>query len=277
MAVSKRLRYEILRRDNHACRYCGATAPDVKLNVDHVIPQALGGSNAPTNLVASCVDCNAGKTSSMPNAMPVADVDQDTFRQAAAAKQDAEQARRDLTDHLWRGGYPPQWGPMEIEQHAVEVAWNYAWSVASGGGSPSHDQYSEFLVHSAALFEVGHSVAEVVCAAVCAGSKLTPHLSWGLGIADIQYAPISGEQYSRIDGVYDGWLEIWRSHGGPDPTAQDKAVFRGQLVMAARGGDTRENIQIASGITGGSQSADLDKFLSEWVTGLEAERAGGEF
>lgn len=23
MAISKRLRYEILRRDNHACRYCG--------------------------------------------------------------------------------------------------------------------------------------------------------------------------------------------------------------------------------------------------------------
>ena len=28
MAVSKRLRYEILRRDNHTCRYCGASAPD---------------------------------------------------------------------------------------------------------------------------------------------------------------------------------------------------------------------------------------------------------
>ena len=31
MAVSKRLRFEILRRDNHACRYCGQMAPDVKL------------------------------------------------------------------------------------------------------------------------------------------------------------------------------------------------------------------------------------------------------
>jgi 5-methylcytosine-specific restriction endonuclease McrA len=54
MAVSKRLRYEILRRDNYACRYCGATAPDVKLNVDHVIPQSLGGSDKPDNLVTSC-------------------------------------------------------------------------------------------------------------------------------------------------------------------------------------------------------------------------------
>lgn len=58
MAVSKRLRYEILRRDNHTCRYCGATAPDVKLTVDHVVPVALGGSDVPTNLVAACDACN---------------------------------------------------------------------------------------------------------------------------------------------------------------------------------------------------------------------------
>jgi hypothetical protein len=102
MAVSKRLRYEILRRDNHACRYCGATAPDVKLNVDHVIPQALGGSNAPTNLVASCADCNAGKTSSMPNATPVADVDQDTFRQAAVLRQEVEQRNLATFAHLYK-------------------------------------------------------------------------------------------------------------------------------------------------------------------------------
>ena len=40
MAVSKRLRYEVLRRDNHTCRYCGAQAPDVKLTVDNMAPYA---------------------------------------------------------------------------------------------------------------------------------------------------------------------------------------------------------------------------------------------
>ena len=57
MAVTKRMRFEILRRDNHACRYCGATAPDVKLVVDHVTPVALGGTDSPDNLVASCAAC----------------------------------------------------------------------------------------------------------------------------------------------------------------------------------------------------------------------------
>lgn len=51
MAVSKRLRYEILRRDNYACRYCGASAPDVPLRVDHVTPVALGGTDTADNLI----------------------------------------------------------------------------------------------------------------------------------------------------------------------------------------------------------------------------------
>lgn len=76
MAVSKRLRYEVLRRDNHTCRYCGESAPEVRITVDHVVPIALGGSDEPSNLVAACADCNAGKSSSNPDAPLVDDVDQ---------------------------------------------------------------------------------------------------------------------------------------------------------------------------------------------------------
>lgn len=82
--VSKRLRYEVLRRDNHTCRYCGASAPDVQLTVDHVLPVALGGDNSPGNLVASCRDCNAGKTSSAPDAPMVEQVNEDAIRWARA-------------------------------------------------------------------------------------------------------------------------------------------------------------------------------------------------
>ena len=102
MAVSKRLRYEILRRDNHTCRYCGGSAPDVVLTVDHVVPTALGGSDDPTNLVAACKDCNAGKTSSSPDAPHVADVQEKAIRwhaamQQAVANRDAE--RQPMIDY----------------------------------------------------------------------------------------------------------------------------------------------------------------------------------
>jgi hypothetical protein len=63
MSISKRLRFEILRRDNHTCQYCGDKAPDVTLHVDHVIPVSLGGGDQPSNLLAACKDCNLGKTS----------------------------------------------------------------------------------------------------------------------------------------------------------------------------------------------------------------------
>lgn len=62
------MRFEILRRCNFACYYCGVPAAlGLKvLHVDHVIPVALGGTNDPWNLVAACWDCNAGKTNGVP-------------------------------------------------------------------------------------------------------------------------------------------------------------------------------------------------------------------
>lgn len=82
--IPKRLRFEVLRRDNHACRYCGAAAPDVQLVVDHVVPVVLGGTNEPSNLVTACRDCNTGKSSSAPDSALVADVQQDALRWARA-------------------------------------------------------------------------------------------------------------------------------------------------------------------------------------------------
>lgn len=86
MAVSKRLRYEILRRDSHTCRYCGASAPDVQLRVDHVTPVALGGTGTPDNLVTSCEPCNSGKSSATVDSTVVANVSDDALRWAAAIK-----------------------------------------------------------------------------------------------------------------------------------------------------------------------------------------------
>ncbi|MEV0773855.1 HNH endonuclease [Nocardia salmonicida] len=84
MAVTKRVRYEVLRRDNHTCRYCGAKAGDAPLTVDHVVPVALGGGDDPANLVAACRDCNAGKTSVAPDQPIVEQVSEDALRWAQA-------------------------------------------------------------------------------------------------------------------------------------------------------------------------------------------------
>lgn len=60
--LSKDTRFEVFKRDSFTCQYCGRSAPDVILEVDHIIPVAEGGSNDIMNLVTSCRDCNRGKS-----------------------------------------------------------------------------------------------------------------------------------------------------------------------------------------------------------------------
>jgi hypothetical protein len=108
MAISKRTRFEVLRRDNHTCRYCRSV--ENPLTVDHVIPTALGGTDDPDNLVACCKDCNAGKSSTSPDQALVADVAEDAMRfsraiQAVALIRSAAREQRDAytdrIDHAW--------------------------------------------------------------------------------------------------------------------------------------------------------------------------------
>ena len=59
--LSKKIRFEVFKRDKFTCQYCGRMSPDVILEVDHIEPVAEGGDNEITNLITSCRDCNRGK------------------------------------------------------------------------------------------------------------------------------------------------------------------------------------------------------------------------
>lgn len=59
--ISKRTRFAILQRHSFTCVYCGARAPDVRLELDHAVPLAADGPDDELNLVPACADCNAGK------------------------------------------------------------------------------------------------------------------------------------------------------------------------------------------------------------------------
>lgn len=59
--LSKKIRFEVFKRDSFTCQYCGQKAPDVILEVDHITPVSKGGKNEILNLVTSCFDCNRGK------------------------------------------------------------------------------------------------------------------------------------------------------------------------------------------------------------------------
>lgn len=61
MALSKRIRFEIFKRDNFTCQYCGRKAPDIVLHCDHIDPKSKGGNNTILNLITACEGCNLGK------------------------------------------------------------------------------------------------------------------------------------------------------------------------------------------------------------------------
>jgi len=61
MSISKKLRFEVFKRDGFACQYCGKSPPRVMLELDHINPKSKKGKDDINNLITACFDCNRGK------------------------------------------------------------------------------------------------------------------------------------------------------------------------------------------------------------------------
>lgn len=62
MALTKKKRFEVFKRDGFQCMYCGNAPPDVILEVDHIVPTSKGGEDELNNLLTACFGCNRGKS-----------------------------------------------------------------------------------------------------------------------------------------------------------------------------------------------------------------------
>jgi hypothetical protein len=107
VALSKKLRFDVFKRDGFVCAYCGAHPSEtVTLEVDHIHPVAEGGTNDPDNLVTACFDCNRGK-----RAEPLSSVPQSLAEKAElVAEREAqirayydvlEARKRRVDDEVW--------------------------------------------------------------------------------------------------------------------------------------------------------------------------------
>jgi hypothetical protein len=72
MAISKRLRFEVFKRDGFRCAYCGNSPEQCVLEVDHIEPRAKGGDDDTDNLITACFNCNRGKADVPLSATPQA-------------------------------------------------------------------------------------------------------------------------------------------------------------------------------------------------------------
>ncbi|MDD5765803.1 MAG: HNH endonuclease [Candidatus Marinimicrobia bacterium] len=71
MAISKKIRFEVFKRDGFQCAYCGRKPPAVILECDHINPKSKGGSNDINNLITACFDCNRGKSNNLLTNAPI--------------------------------------------------------------------------------------------------------------------------------------------------------------------------------------------------------------
>lgn len=107
--ISKKARFEVFKRDNFSCQYCGQSAPDVVLHIDHINPVAGGGDNDIMNLITSCLDCNLGKGAR--------ELDDKSIIAKQKAQLDELSRRREQLEMMlqWREGL------SDIEERKVEA------------------------------------------------------------------------------------------------------------------------------------------------------------
>jgi len=71
MSISKKIRFEVFKRDGFRCAYCGKSPPDVLLEIDHIQPKSKRGKDDVNNYLTACFDCNRGKRATPLNVAPL--------------------------------------------------------------------------------------------------------------------------------------------------------------------------------------------------------------
>jgi 5-methylcytosine-specific restriction endonuclease McrA len=113
--ISKQLRFEVFKRDKFTCQYCGRSAPDIILNVDHITPVSQDGTNDIMNLITSCFDCNNGKRAKL--------LSDDTIIKKQQSQLEALQERKEQIEMIfeWKKGL------LKIDDQITNQLSNY-WS-----------------------------------------------------------------------------------------------------------------------------------------------------
>lgn len=92
-SISKKLRFEIFKRDSFKCQYCGNSPPSTTLEIDHIIPVSDGGDNDDKNLVTSCFECNRGKSNRSLTSIP------ESLRDASVREKELSDQLEEILKH----------------------------------------------------------------------------------------------------------------------------------------------------------------------------------
>ena len=125
-AISKKTRFEVFKRDKFTCQYCGASAPDIILEIDHIKPVSKGGNNGIMNLITSCRNCNRGKRDK--------ELSDDSTLKLQKQKLDDIQERRNQLEMMlqWRDSIEDE---LDIEAESIDKLFRKytKWGLSSRG------------------------------------------------------------------------------------------------------------------------------------------------
>lgn len=116
MAISVRTRFEVFKRDDFTCKYCGRKSPDVVLEVDHIVPVIGGGQDDLVNLLTSCWECNRGKAGKSLTQILTGEDPHDKAIEILERKRQLEEYNRVLAEENER---------METETWELVRRWKY--------------------------------------------------------------------------------------------------------------------------------------------------------
>jgi len=112
-SISKKLRFEVLKRDSFTCQYCSAKPPKVPLEIDHIYPVCKGGKNNIDNLITACFDCNRGKSGNELTSIPKSIIEKSEGKRIALS-QYKEYQKILLAEKM----------QMEIDINSVELVYS---------------------------------------------------------------------------------------------------------------------------------------------------------
>lgn len=106
MSISKKIRFEVFKRDSFRCAYCGETPPKVILEVDHIDPKSKGGKDEINNLLTACFDCNRGKKDILLQVIPGQlkenlEILQEKENQILAYRRLTDKIRKRIGNDIW--------------------------------------------------------------------------------------------------------------------------------------------------------------------------------
>lgn len=220
MAIGPKLRFEVFKRDDFTCRYCGRKTPAVVLEADHVIPKAEGGGDEIENLVTSCWECNSGKGKRL---LDVMNAEGDVHEKAAALLEREMQLRE----------YNEVRQQIRNRENADIQRVMEAWAQHWPGGQP--DYWPNEPQIRSLLNEI--SVVDLVDAVAIAADKIAPTFArvkyfFGVAYTRARGPKVAPEQPKQKKGKKQAnepleWVGFAIAVGGP-------TVLRAFQVQANR-------------------------------------------